>query len=1086
MKINQLRFKNLNSLAGEWSIDFTSPEYVDDGIFAISGPTGAGKSTILDAICLALYGRTPRLRSISKANNEIMSRQTGECFTEVVFETQQGKFRAFWSQRRAREKPDGALQNPTHELSEAETGKLLTAQLTATANEIEKKTGMDYGRFVQSMMLAQGGFAAFLQASGNERAPILEQITGTEIYSSLSKHVFDCLRTEKTELEKLKAENQGIILLSEEEEIQTLNYLKEHNDKKPGLAEKVDQLDTAIKWLKTIETLKTELVEIEQDEVQLTMDNSAFGPKRAILDNALKALPLEGEFAALSVMRNQQAQGLTVLDGLVAQTPELTEAQAAAQSVFNTAEKLHTQASQSREELLKVTSRVRLLDQGISQKKTSVQTIEKEAKRLFDEKEAETAKKNVAGKVLDGLRLELKEISGYLTDNQADSALAAELTGIRATVAGLTGVRSTFLAAEKQLGTTIESLNTQTIGIDAVEKLQLDAKAANQLDLLNITRIHADISGLLQGKTVEFILQKKDDLLMHLAELKKIAGFEEERGRLQDGKPCPLCGSHSHPYAEGNIPQPNESEIELAALNLQMKNHAALLKKLTEFGEAEKISAQQVTLISHQLELALQQKQTLEGNVTNLTSEVKKTRSNFITAEEQLKQLLKPFGIAEIPAEEAEITTLIARLDDRRNKWQAKEKRNTEIDRLSREKQADMERAEALIQTGKISHAAKVKEADEAKTLLNTDIQTRKELFGDKIVHDEETRLLGILKDAEKSKELATVSLQEKTQHLLTNTTRISDLQAETRTRKKELEKSGELFTSHLSEAGFPDEIAFVACQRPSNERAALEKDANLLQTRKTQLEGKKADRQQNLVAEEIKHLTTENPDVLAENLELTKKSQDELLTEIGALNQKLETNQAAKTRGAEIDGRIKKQTAVYDRWAALSSLIGSADGKKYRNFAQGLTLEIMVSYANNQLVKLSDRYLLTRDKNEPLELNVLDNYQAGEIRSTKNLSGGESFIVSLALALGLSRMSSRNVRVDSLFLDEGFGTLDEETLETALGTLAGLKQDGKMIGVISHVGAMKERINTRITVEPIREGRSFLSGPGCRGMKVV
>jgi len=128
----------------------------------------------------------------------------------------------------------------------------------------------------------------------------------------------------------------------------------------------------------------------------------------------------------------------------------------------------------------------------------------------------------------------------------------------------------------------------------------------------------------------------------------------------------------------------------------------------------------------------------------------------------------------------------------------------------------------------------------------------------------------------------------------------------------------------------------------------------------------------------------------------------------------------------------------------------------------------------------LSDRYLLIRDKKKPLDLNVIDNYPAGEIRSTKNLSGGESFIVSLALALGLSRMSSRNVKVDSLFLDEGFGSLDEDTLETALSTLAGLRQDGKMIGVISHVGAMKERINTRIIVQPVREGSSILIGPGC------
>ena len=138
-----------------------------------------------------------------------------------------------------------------------------------------------------------------------------------------------------------------------------------------------------------------------------------------------------------------------------------------------------------------------------------------------------------------------------------------------------------------------------------------------------------------------------------------------------------------------------------------------------------------------------------------------------------------------------------------------------------------------------------------------------------------------------------------------------------------------------------------------------------------------------------------------------------------------------------------------------------------------------MVAQANRQLSQMSDRYLLVRDPDQPLELSVVDNYQAGEIRSTKNLSGGESFIVSLALALGLSRLASRNVRVDSLFLDEGFGTLDEETLETALDTLASLQQDGKLIGVISHVQALKERIRTQLSVQPVSSGRSRLAGPG-------
>ena len=140
----------------------------------------------------------------------------------------------------------------------------------------------------------------------------------------------------------------------------------------------------------------------------------------------------------------------------------------------------------------------------------------------------------------------------------------------------------------------------------------------------------------------------------------------------------------------------------------------------------------------------------------------------------------------------------------------------------------------------------------------------------------------------------------------------------------------------------------------------------------------------------------------------------------------------------------------------------------------------MMIGHANRQLQKMTDRYLLVRADTQPLELNVVDNYQAGEIRSTKNLSGGESFIVSLSLALGLSHMAGKNVRVDSLFLDEGFGTLDEEALDTALETLAGLQQDGKLIGVISHVPALKERISTQILVSPQTGGRSQISGPGC------
>ena len=158
MRILQIRFKNLNSLTGEWSIDFTHLDYMSKGIFAITGSTGAGKTTILDAICLAIYGRTPRLERVNKSGNEVMSRQAGECFAEVTFETLKGRFRCHWSQHRSRKKSDGELQDPKHEISDADSGKVIASSIRNVAGYIEEVTGMDFERFTRSMLLAQGWF----------------------------------------------------------------------------------------------------------------------------------------------------------------------------------------------------------------------------------------------------------------------------------------------------------------------------------------------------------------------------------------------------------------------------------------------------------------------------------------------------------------------------------------------------------------------------------------------------------------------------------------------------------------------------------------------------------------------------------------------------------------------------------------------------------------------------------------------------------------------------------------------------------------------------------------------------------------
>lgn len=259
-----------------------------------------------------------------------------------------------------------------------------------------------------------------------------------------------------------------------------------------------------------------------------------------------------------------------------------------------------------------------------------------------------------------------------------------------------------------------------------------------------------------------------------------------------------------------------------------------------------------------------------------------------------------------------------------------------------------------------------------------------------------------------------------------------------------------------------------MAAILPSESRAELTATAKDLDEHQTDLKARHKDRETRLATEMARKITDQS----LEELETQVKGHEEALKDlrdiIAGLKHTLSENTVAKERIKEKQTAIELQKKECRRWENLHELIGSADGKKFRNFAQGLTFEMMVSHANRQLQKMTDRYLLARDDAQPLELNVVDNYQAGETRSTKNLSGGESFIVSLSLALGLSHMASKNVRVDSLFLDEGFGTLDEEALEIALDTLASLQQDGKLIGVISHVQALKERISTQIQLVPL------------------
>ncbi|WP_243443429.1 SbcC/MukB-like Walker B domain-containing protein [Psychrobacter sp. JCM 18903] len=368
------------------------------------------------------------------------------------------------------------------------------------------------------------------------------------------------------------------------------------------------------------------------------------------------------------------------------------------------------------------------------------------------------------------------------------------------------------------------------------------------------------------------------------------------------------------------------------------------------------------------------------------------------------------------------------------------------------------------------------------KTKAITRLKTeRQSLFADKDTDYEENQLRSAADEAKAKQIIAQKQLDSIQQSLEQLKSREQQLATERQSATTTVNTQDSIFTNLLIESKFVDEADFLNARLPKEEREALHirKLAidNTLQQAKLQLDNTQQALQQKLATP----MTDEDRETLASKYHQIQADIDELSQKIGAIDQRLKDNDSQKGQQATQLIAIDEQKQKLQVWQQLHTLIGSADGKKYRTFAQGLTFEVMISHANTQLQKMSDRYLLIHDDSNPLELNVIDNYQGGDIRSTKNLSGGEGFIISLALALGLSQMASHNIRVDSLFLDEGFGTLDEESLDIALDTLTSLQQEGKLIGIISHVQALKDRILTQIKVEKISGGFSQISGQGCR-----
>ena len=1127
MKFLQLEILNLASLdkQGGEGINFEEGALGESTIFSIVGPTGSGKSTLLDAICLALYNRAPRYprkkgdknqnieifgatdasennRLAPTDSRNILTRGKKEGYSKLTFLANNGSiYRAEWHVRFQRVRYENA-KTALYKITR--NGEEITEE-AADWNELPNIIGLDYDQFLRTVLIAQGSFANFLTAKENERYELLEKLIGCEeTYTNIATEIKKAKDQATDAYNQMAASVEAVKqnLLNDEE----LAQLKEEIDHLEKAEKELDsQMKAISKDLQWFEENDKQIKQIAICQTDLEQASDAIKEMQAQIlrlqlhDEVQPAVNLLQEVERQTQSIHEQEENILKAEGNIkSQESAISESEKTLASLKEAVSKTQEQ----QEKALPVISEARALKTkmeaampNLKEKKEALELAQKENQtalkdveenaRNIKKWEAETEKANLALKTTKEEIAKQKQVLHEATQ-AAEQAWETE----RNKTAGqnIEELQSHKSAAEKKLQDV-----QQAIKVVAHLDTATTEKQKNEERILVLGERNAKIDEALGKLSIE-ALEKETLTLRNAYTLMVSEKWEIHRANLIEGKPCPLCGSTTHPYHTDNR-QFEEATTELSQL-LKAKEDLLKLQQKEE------------------KDLSGERKQN-DGEVQTLQKQQEKLSGEIATYEEDWKALIAQYP--KIPKAEAELKSLLPiyenKAKDASSKLSLFNKIQKEIERLTQLKdkavkdEAAYESKASTIQnkaqeststcstklaeqkalTSNLTSQQKSKEeAYEKATQAWNNARKEMEEWQEKykqILNGEEPdaaeqRLTAAKDEATKAADTQNENINKlkaelansKGSHqtmLSQNKTMKENLQA----KEKELDFWIEEYNKQLEEKSieppFIDrntirEMLHSAEDWNAIRREKDEKEKAVASTTALYQSAEKAHQQH------LEHQPAQSRDaLLAIQQEYQERSQR---NELIAANARMQNHQEALKQLGDKAEALKLVTQEKDDWTAITDAIG-ADGKTLRKIAQCYTLSFLITHANQEIRKFNSRYELQQVKHS-LGIRVIDHDRADDIRDTTSLSGGETFIVSLGLALGLSALSSRNISFENLFIDEGFGTLDPDTLATVIDSLAMLQSSqGKKVGVISHTDTMSERITTQIRI--IKNGNS-------------